>query len=163
MSPSPEAAEVQRTVDWVAIRRLHSRYADVINRRAWPELADLFLPDAVVRVEMPRQDPIDSTGPEALGGFIESAVARFDLFQFVVLEARIEWPPELPDGEAMGRIYMVELRLDKKTGQETKAFGLYQDRYRKTADGWRFAARRFQPTAWSGRDLSTLPLPALDF
>ena len=154
---------LQETTDWVALRRLHSRYADVINRRAWPELAELFLPDATVRVEMPRQDPIDTTGPEALGAFIESAVARFDLFQFVVLEARIEWPEGTADDEALGRIYMVELRLDRKTGQETKAFGLYQDRYRRTDAGWRFAARRFQPTAWSGRDLSTLPLPALDF
>ena len=58
---------------------------------------------------------------------------------------------------------MVELRHDAKSGQETKAFGLYQDRYRRTDDGWRFAARRFQPTVWSGRDLSTLPLPDLDF
>ena len=155
--------ELRETLDWVAIRRLHARYADVVNRRAWPELADLFLPDAVVRVEMPRQDPVEAVGPAALGAFIDAAVKRFDWFQFVVLEARIEWPAGGPDDEALGRLYMVELRLDAKTGQETKAFGLYQDRYRRTAAGWRFAARRFQPTTWSGRDLSTLPLPALDF
>ncbi len=154
---------LQETIDWVAIRRLHARYADVVNRRAWPELAELFLADAVVRVEMPRQEAIDAVGPDALGEFIESAVARFDWFQFVVLEARIEWPDGVGDDEALGRVYMVELRLDRKTGQETKAYGLYQDRYRRVDDGWRFAARRFQPTVWSGRDLSTLPLPALDF
>ena len=155
--------ELQQTIDWVAIRRLHARYADAVNRRAWPELADLFLPDAVVRIELPRQEPIEAAGPEALGRFIDGAVQRFDWFQFVVLEARIEWPPDGPDDEAVGRIYMVELRLDAKSGQETKAFGLYQDRYRRTAEGWRFAGRRFQPTVWSGRDLSTLPLPTLEF
>ena len=154
---------MQETIDWVAIRRLHSRYADVVNRRAWPELADLFLPDAVIRVEMPRQDPIEAVGPEALGAFIEGAVKRFDWFQFVVLEARIEWPEGDASDEALGRTWMVELRLDAKTGQETKAYGLYQDRYLRTHDGWRFAARRFQPTVWSGRDLSTLPLPELAF
>ena len=154
---------LQETIDWVAIRRLHARYADVVNRRAWPELADLFLEDAVVRVEMPRQEPVDAVGPQALGAFIDAAVKRFDFFQFVVLEARIEWPEGAPADQALGRVYMVELRQDAKTGQETKAFGLYQDRYARVDAGWRFAARRFQPTVWSGRDLSTLPLPALDF
>lgn len=155
--------ELQQTIDWVSIRRLHSRYADAVNRRAWPDFEDLFLSDAVVRIELPRQEPIEAVGPAALGEFIESAVKRFDWFQFVVLEARVEFPPDAADDEAVGRIYMVELRLDGKTGQETKAYGLYQDRYRRTDAGWRFASRRFQPTVWSGRDLSTLPLPALDF
>jgi hypothetical protein len=154
---------LRETVDWVAIRRLHARYADAVNRRAWADFEGLFLADAAVRIELPRQQPIEVVGPEALGRFIDGAVKRFDWFQFVVLEAVIEWPPGTPDDEAGGRVYMVELRLDAKTGQETKAFGLYQDRYRRTEEGWRFASRRFQPTAWSGRDLSTLPLPELDF
>lgn len=154
---------LQETIDWVAIRRLHASYADAVNRRAWSDLEALFLTDAVVRVELPRKEPVEVVGPEALGDFIRGAVERFDWFQFVVLEAHIEWPPGIPDGEALGRVYMVELRLDGRTGQETKAFGLYQDRYRSTAEGWRFAARRFRPTVWSGRDLSTRPLPALDF
>jgi hypothetical protein len=154
---------LQETLDWVAIRRLHARYADAVNRRAWSDLDALFLPDAVVRIELPRQEPIEAVGPQALGAFIERAVERFEWFQFVVLEAVIEWPSGTDDDEAVGRIYMVELRLDAKTGQETRAFGLYQDRYRRTDDGWRFAARRFQPTVWSGRDLSTLPLPELEF
>lgn len=155
--------ELQQTIDWVGIRRLHARYADVVNRRAWSELHALFLADAVVCVEMPRQEPVEAVGPDALGAFIDGAVKRFDWFQFVLLEAVIEFPPEVGEGEAVGRVYMVELRLDGKTGQETKAYGLYQDRYRRTEAGWRFAARRFQPTVWSGRDLSTLPLPDLDF
>ncbi len=154
---------LKETLDWVAIRRLHARYADAVNRRAWSELEELFLPEAVVRIELPRQEPIEAVGPEALGRVIGEAVRRFDWLQFVVLEAVIEGQPGTPDDEAMGRIYMVELRLDAKTGQETKAFGLYQDRYRRTDAGWRFAARRFQPTVWSGRDLSTMPLPELDF
>jgi hypothetical protein len=33
------------TDDVVALWRLQARYADVITRRAWPELGDLFRPD----------------------------------------------------------------------------------------------------------------------
>ncbi len=40
---------LKETLDWVAIRRLHARYADAVNRRAWSELEELFLPEAVAR------------------------------------------------------------------------------------------------------------------
>ena len=80
MGAAMPRSATQETIDWVAIRRLHSRYADVVNRRAWPELSDLFLPDAVVRVEVPRQEPVDAVGPAALGAFIEGAVERFEFF-----------------------------------------------------------------------------------
>ena len=158
----PEDA-MRETIDWVALRRLHSAYADIINRRAWPELTDLFLPEARVIVEMPGHDPIEAVGPGALGEFISGAVERFDWFQFVVLEARIELYPDGDEDAGVGRIYMVELRQDRRTGQASQAFGLYQDRYRRTAAGWRFEQRRFQATTWTSRDLSTLPLPQLDF
>ena len=35
----------------VALWRLQSRYADVVTRRAWPELHDLFLPDTPVHID----------------------------------------------------------------------------------------------------------------
>ncbi len=37
--------------DYVAIRRLQNAYADVVTRRAWTELDDLFLTDALVEVD----------------------------------------------------------------------------------------------------------------
>ncbi|MFO7592107.1 MAG: hypothetical protein R6X23_14650 [Acidimicrobiia bacterium] len=44
--PDPDAERIAEAVDHVAIRRLQSAYADVVSRRAWAELGDLFLPDA---------------------------------------------------------------------------------------------------------------------
>jgi hypothetical protein len=39
------------TADYIAIRRVQSAYADIVTRRAWPELATIFLPSTEVEVE----------------------------------------------------------------------------------------------------------------
>ena len=40
-----------QTVHDTGIRRLQHAYADVVNRRAWPELEELFRPDAEVVID----------------------------------------------------------------------------------------------------------------
>ena len=42
--------------DHLAIDRLARRYADVIDRRAWGELAELFTPEAVVTIDLVTHD-----------------------------------------------------------------------------------------------------------
>ena len=42
-----------QTNDYIAIRRLQDAYADVVSRRAFDELDDLFLPAAPVMIELP--------------------------------------------------------------------------------------------------------------
>jgi hypothetical protein len=44
---------VAEAVHDTGVRRLQHAYADVVNRRAWPELAELFVPEAPVVVEGP--------------------------------------------------------------------------------------------------------------
>ena len=39
------------TDDLVALSRLQARYADVVSRRAWPELVELFIRGATANVE----------------------------------------------------------------------------------------------------------------
>ena len=51
-SPFPMPDPAAETVDYVAIQRLQAAYADVVNRRAWPELADLFRPDEIGRAHV---------------------------------------------------------------------------------------------------------------
>ena len=104
--------EVQDTVDYVSITRLHSAYADVVNRRAWAELKELFLSDAPVRVDMVSKPAIDLVGPTELGTFIGEAIERFSFFEFVVLNARVDLTGT--DAEAArARVFMCELRQDR--------------------------------------------------
>jgi hypothetical protein len=132
------------TADYVAITRLQAAYADVVTRRAWEELEPLFVPDAPIRVDTVTRPVLDLMGAAALGEFIGSAVERFDFFQFVILNTVVD---VAADDTATGRVYLVELRQDRESGEWSNAFGLYVDSYRKDKGRWRFAARRYQSMA----------------
>jgi len=148
--------EVQDTVDYIAITRLLSAYADTVNRRAWPEFKDLFMPDAAVRVDMVSKPAIDLVGPEELGSFIEGAIERFEFFEFVVLNAHVDLTGS--DAEAArARVFMCELRQERATGEWTRAFGIYHDEYKHDRGRWRFAQRRYQSLARSGGEVFPFP------
>jgi hypothetical protein len=132
------------TVDHVAISRLLSTYADVVDRRAWAELDGLFLPDAAVRIDPVTREPIEVRGPVELGRFVGQAVERYAFFEFVVLNARIDLPTaEAPD-DARGRVFMCEVRRAVGTLEWSVAYGVYHDRFRRTSEGWRFARRDYR-------------------
>jgi hypothetical protein len=138
---------LQETIDYVAITRLQSAYADIVNRRAWPEFDDLFRPDAPVTVDTVTNPVVSLTGPGAVGDFIGGAIERFEFFEFVVLNAVVTI-----DGDtATGRVFMCELRQERESGRFTRAFGLYRDDYARVDGKWWFARRRYQSLARSGR------------
>ena len=140
---------------YLAITRLQNAYADVITRRAWPELAALFSPDAPVHVNMVTADPIEIVGPQQLGEFIGTAVERFDFFELVILSAVVDVRSET---EAVGRFYMQELRQDAGSGGWSDAYGVYHDRYEHDGERWRFAERSYQSLARTGR-FEVFPFP----
>jgi hypothetical protein len=135
--------------DYVGVRRLQDAYADVVTRRAWPELADLFLPDAVVEVDTRTNEPLRFEGPEALGRVIGDAIERFAFFEFVILNSIVRLNADGAFDRAAARVYMCELRTDRETGEWINAFGVYHDRYRKQDGRWWFEHRQYSSL---GRD-----------
>src|SRR4051812_29970242 len=75
---SMDDPRIDETVDYVAIRRLQSAYADVCTRRAWKEFDGLFLPDAVVEVDRRVGEPLRFVGPHTIGDFIGDAISGMD-------------------------------------------------------------------------------------
>lgn len=140
---------MDETSDYIAVRRLQDAYADVVTRRAWPELAELFLHDAVVEVDTRTNEPLRFEGPEALGSFIGGAIERFAFFEFVILNTRIVLAPGGDADAANARVYMCELRTDRETGQWINAFGVYHDRYHRVDGRWWFEHRQYHSL---GRD-----------
>ncbi len=136
------------TDDLVAIGRLQSAYADVVNRRAWSELDTLFVTDARIRIDTVTRPVIEVVGAGALGDFIGSAVERFAFFEFVPLNAHTQLERESGgDGDpdaARSRWFMCEVRRDVDTLDWSIAYGVYHDRYRRTTSGWRFEQRDYQ-------------------
>lgn len=155
--------DLVETAHYVALRRLQNAYADVVTRRAWPELHDLFLPDAVVEVDKRSGDPIRLVGPQAVGDFIGAAIAGFPFFEFVILSTRIEIGPGGDPARANARMYMCELRLEGDSGRFTQAYGVYHDEHRRVDGRWWFAGRRYHSLARTnladGADLDVFEFP----
>lgn len=153
------ADAMTETVDHAGVERLQRAYADVVNRRDWPALADLFTPDAVIDLDLVTAEPHRIVGPATLGDFVGGAIERFSFFQFVILNSHVElWPEGDPDA-ATARVFMCELRQTAGETARNDAFGLYRDRYVRVDGRWLFAHRRYRSM---GRfpPGDTFPLPA---
>ena len=153
-------AAVDETADYIAIRRLQNRYADVVTRRAWTELHGLMTPDCTLDLDLGDRQ-LAFAGPEAIGAFIDESIRRFSFFHFVPLNTVMDI--DAAAGRADARLWMVELRQNVADGRRTDAYGLYRDHL--VRDGrWRLVARRyssFSRTADPDADLDQLifPLP----
>src|SRR5262245_54400326 len=152
-------AELQDTIDYIAIRRLQDSYADIVNRRAWSEFADVFAPGAMVVVDKRDGAPLELAGAEALGAFIGAAIEQYEFFEFVVLNARVFLRAEGNDNQATARVYINELRHGRETGGWSTAYGLYQDQYVRADGQWRIARRRYHSLARTSRDFDVFDHP----
>jgi hypothetical protein len=141
------------------IRRLQHAYADVVNRRAWAELDQLFVPDAAIVIDRRAGEPLVLTGGTDLGQFIGRSIEQFEFFEFVILNAHIVFPEGASAGTAVSRLFMCELRQQREGGHWSTIFGLYHDRYVLDGGRWWFAERRYHSLARSSRDLDVFPLP----
>src|SRR3954454_16868118 len=129
---------------YLAITRLQARYADVVNRRAWAELEPLFVADAPIRIDTVTKPVVERDGAAALGAFISRAVERFAFFEFVILNTVVTVGT---NGTARGRLYMVEVRQERATGEWSNAFGLYDDDYVERDGQWLFSRRSYRSLA----------------
>lgn len=141
---------IEETVSQLAIQRLLGAYADTVNCRRWGELSALFLAEAKIELATLQRRPLELTGPAALGRFIAEVTERFDFFQFVLLNARIEL--RLEDDSARGRLFVCEYRWEKAAGKWAQVFGVYRDRYRRIDGRWWFEQRAFDPLVSAGGD-----------
>jgi hypothetical protein len=142
-----------------AVRRVQYAYADVVNRRAFPELTRLFRPDAPVVLDLRTGEPLRLVGGTEVGEFIAGAVERFEFFEFVVLNAHIVFPGGPAGGEARSRLFMCELRQEAASGRWTTVYGLYHDRFAFEDGRWWIAERRYHSLARDGRDRDAFPFP----
>src|SRR4051812_23083132 len=101
-----------QTDDYIAIRRLQDAYADVVSRRAFAELHDLFLPAASVTIELPGNTR-EVIGPGDFGRYVEKRIAGLEFFQFVILNAVVDLAVDAEPDRARARLHMCELRQDR--------------------------------------------------
>jgi SnoaL-like domain len=150
----------QDDLDYVGVYRLQAAYADAVSRRAWAELEPLFLPDARITVDTITGPPIEAVGAGGIGGFISGAIERFEFFELVILNVHV-----VAEGETAGdpdarqsRSFTCELRQERANGHWTNAFGIYRDDLARVDGRWRYARRRYQSLARTGR-AEVFPFP----
>ena len=144
------------TDDVVALWRLQSSYADIVTRRAWAELRDVFRPDTTVRVDTVTPEVRTLVGPDELGEFVAAAIARYDHFAFVILNTVVD---VVGTDRARGRIFMCEIRHDRASNEWTIAHGLYQDTYALIDGRWWFAERDYRSLARTGPQAAVFGVP----
>lgn len=136
------------TADHLAIRDLIARYSDCLNRGDGAGMAQLFTPDAIWRVDAPFD--LEFAGADiaaAIGGMIASYGFLIQMVQGSVVEIAA-------DGlSATARTTIREMGQARDGSAGLDNLGIYHDRLVRLTDGWRFAARRFQPVY-----LDTAPL-----
>ncbi len=148
--------------DFLAIQRLQASYADIVTRRAWDELKQIFLADVTLQVDKRDGTPLVLRSPEAIGDFIRTSIEQFDFFEFVILNSVVDLGS--PDSRrATARMYMAELRHSRDSGRRTNAFGLYRDTFVRQGDEWWFEARSYRSAARTGsRELDVFGFGAED-
>lgn len=136
MDPAPAESRLD-------LLQLQARYGDLVTRRDWDTLHELFLPDCTLRLDL-RQQVIEHTGVDAIVQFVAAGVGRFDFLLFSIMNSVVDVSADGAD--ASGRLYIRESRMDTE-GRESTALGLYRDQYRRTSAGWRFAHRDYTTLA----------------
>lgn len=158
-----DAAGIQDLIDYTAIRRLQDAYADIVTRRAWAELKDVFVPDLRLDLDLRSMPARVMTGPEEIGGFIGGSLEKFEFFEFVILNTRIYLRDGGDETQALGRMFMSEIRQERTSGAFSTIYGVYHDRFRRIDGRWWFAARQYhslaRPPAEPGRDMDVFGFP----
>lgn len=155
-----ESDELRDVIDEMQIRRLHAAYVDAVNRFAWSEFHELFVPDAALTVQRAEGDSDDVIGPAAIGELIGGYVSHYDFLTQVVLNARVRLRYHKDIDQACARLYIAEYRQVSASGRRLESAGVYHDQYRRIEGSWWFVRRRYDRLYKSApADLEVHPFP----
>jgi ketosteroid isomerase-like protein len=133
--------------DRLAIRALIEAYSDALNVRDFTAMANLFAENAVWQVDPPFNLRFEGA---AIATSIAAMVANYPF----LMQMTHGMVMEVAGDAASARTTVHEIGQAADGASGLNSFGIYCDRLVRTADGWRFAMRRFK-----GLWLDTSPLP----
>jgi ketosteroid isomerase-like protein len=122
--------------DRVEIEALRGEFTDAGMMRDYDRLASLFTPDGALR--MPHGH-IELTGPEQ----IRASGGRRDALVKFLVQTTHPGTIKIDGDNAIGRAYLCEL-IGLRDGSSHMNYGIYHDRYQRTADGWKFTERIYE-------------------
>jgi ketosteroid isomerase-like protein len=128
--------DFQAIADRVEIEALRGDFSDAVMMGERARLAALFTPDGVLR--MPNV-PVELAGRDEIRAWGEKVQGSFDFFVQTTHPGTIQ----LDGDTASGRAHLQEL-IRLRDGGSYLNYAIYHDRYRRTADGWKFAERVYE-------------------
>jgi ketosteroid isomerase-like protein len=128
--------DFQAIADRVEIEALRGDFSDAVMMGERARLASLFTPDGVLR--MPNV-PVELAGRDEIRAWGEEVQGSFDFFVQTTHPGTIQ----LDGDTASGRAHLQEL-IRLRDGGSYLNYAIYHDRYRRTADGWKFAERVYE-------------------
>jgi ketosteroid isomerase-like protein len=130
------SGDFQAIADRVEIEALRGEFTDAAMMGDYDRAASLFTPDGALR--MPNI-PAELVGQDQLRAWGE----RVPNFVEFLIQNTHPGIIQLDGDTATGRAYMSEIgRLLDGTAELN--YAIYHDRYRRTADGWKFAERVYE-------------------
>jgi hypothetical protein len=134
---------LQEISDRLELQDLVFRYSEIVDRKAFEELREIFTEEAHV--------DYSGTGGavgnlEETIGFLHGALGMFSNHQHLVSNTQFTIDGDKATGKVMC-LNPMEMKVEE--GTHTFLLGLwYLDEFVRTADGWRFTARS-QKASWN--------------
>lgn len=145
---------MSRMDDIEAIKGVKYRYLRALDTKHWDAFADTLTEDIVGDYGSSMGSEHHFTDRDELVAFM-----RESLGPSVISEHRVTHPEIVVDGdEATGSWYLQDRVIVADFNFMLIGAAFYQDRYRRTADGWRISATSYQRTYEA-----TMSLANLDF
>ncbi len=141
------------TADELAIRNLVAAFSDAVNRRDSGALAALFVPEGGWTV--PGLGTAE--GSEAIAARLDGLLGGFPFLVQFAHQGEVRVAGE----RAAARWYIEELAR-AADGSGSHFIGTYHDTLQRTAEGWRFAVRRFDFLYRGRTDLGGKTYPFTD-
>ena len=129
-------SDFQAIADRVEIEALRGEFTDAVMMRDYDRGASLFTPDGVVRIP---HINAELAGWEQLRAGGERLQGLWEYFVQTTHPGTIQ----LDGDTASGRAYLQELGRFRD-GRSELNYAVYHDRYRRTADGWKFTERVYE-------------------
>ncbi len=127
------------TEDWVAIRGVIDRYSVAATLRDAGTISELFIDDGVWRVQPPVS--MEYRGRASIGPSIVNSLGGFNFLVQMSHSSTID----VDGNTARARTVVQEVGEIAGTKGHFRLLGIYHDDLVRTADGWRFRLRDFQP------------------
>jgi len=139
----PEFSQAEMRNTEAACYALCVDYADIVDARDWPRLAELFAADATFTKPVPPKDVLE--GADKIIAWFQT-FPRTRITNHIITNFRVRMET---NDTAAGSCRVLLYTADESAPETTQGrqadpvqlMGVYQDRYIRTDKGWRFAAR----------------------